>query len=413
MRINLDLHIHSKYSAATSKRMDLPTIAREAAKKGIGIVGTGDCLHPRWLAEVMRLEKKDGLYHLGKTLFALSVEVEDISRVHHLILVPEASKAHELRETFIPHSSNIDSDGRPNISLTAPEIADAALEAGCIIGPGHAFTPWTGLYAHHPSLDECYGDLASKIRFVELGLSADTDYADRIEELQGRALLSNSDAHSPWSNKLAREFVQMEIEDQSFAEVEMALKSSGGRHLTLNVGLYPEEGKYNRTACTRCYRQYKAGEMDDLAGRCPCGGMIKLGVRDRVEYLADWPEVSHPPFRPPYLHLIPLAEIIAMALGHKGIHTAGVQRCWNELVAGTSEIEVLVEADLGLLKADRRVIEAIEAFRRGDVVVTPGGGGRYGSICLPGGRLSEKEEKRAPAPAKETQRSLFEFGDGS
>lgn len=398
MKVNADLHIHSRFSAAVSKDMTLPEIAREAIKKGVKVVGTGDCLHHKWQEEIKALPESEGLFHLDGVFYALTVEVEDAHRIHHLIFVPSISKAEELRESFSPKSSTLDSDGRPKIHLEGAAIADLALEAGCLIGPSHSFTPWTGIYAHYKSLDECYQEHADDVRYIELGLSADTDYADRIAELESRTFLSNSDAHSPKSNKLAREFNQLEISELSFRDICRALKREGGCHPTLNVGFYPEEGKYNRTACTSCYTQYTAQQMEELKGKCTvCGGRIKLGVRDRVDSLADYPEPKHPAHRPPYLHLIPLAEIIAMALGVKSPYTAKVQKIWNELTSDRTEIEVLVETELSELKAEPKVIEAIEAFRLGKVIVKPGGGGKYGEVALPQGA------------AKEKQKSLFDF----
>lgn len=400
MKVNLDLHIHSKYSAATSGKMDLATIAREAEKKGIRMVATGDCLHPGWMAEVAALPERDGLFLIEDTAFVLTTEVEDSSKVHHLIVVPCPSKASELREAFSARSAGLDSEGRPALRMTPPEIADAALEADCLIGPSHAFTPWTGLYAHYKSLEECYQERSSQIRYIELGLSADSDYADRISELEGRTFLSNSDAHSPWPNKLGREFNQMEMEDLSFEGLRRAILREGGCGPTLNVGLYPEEGKYNRTACTRCFRCFSMEEMNERRGRCGCGGLIKLGVKDRVEMLADLPEPNHPDHRPPYIHMIPLAEIIAMALGVKSVYSSRVQRIWNQFVREKSEIEVLMQADYSELSSEEAVINAVSAFRSGDVVLEPGGGGRYGSISL----RAVKEERKT-----EDQRSLFDF----
>jgi uncharacterized protein (TIGR00375 family) len=399
MKVNMDLHIHSRYSAAVSKDMNLPEIAREAAKKGVKIVGTGDCLFPRWLDVIRALPERDGLFILGETLFALTVEVEDAHRVHHLILLPDLSKAKELKEGLESRSTNLGADGRPRVSMNGAEIADLVLEAEGLIGPSHAFTPWTGMYAHFRSLTECYQEKAEAVGFIELGLSADSDYADRIAELSSRTFLSNSDAHSPRTNKLAREFNQMELQNLSYQDLCLAIRRMRGRMPTLNVGFYPDEGKYNRTACTRCFRQYTARQKDELLGHCPvCGGLIKLGVKDRVDALADYPQPVHPDHRPPYLHLIPLAEIIARALGHKSPLTAGVQRIWNELTTGMTEIEVLVEVDLAELKTETKVVEAIRAFREGKVVVCPGGGGKYGEIRLP---VAES--------CKEGQRSLFDF----
>jgi len=399
MKANVDLHIHSKYSAATSRDMDLHEISADARKKGVKIMGTGDCLHSRWLGEIRELPEKDGVFILDETSFVLTVEVEDSHRVHHLLMVPEVSKALELRERLSGKSVTLDTDGRPKLHLTGAEIADLALETGCMIGPSHAFTPWTGIYAYYKTLSDCYLEHADKIPYIELGLSADTNYADRIAELKERTFLTNSDAHSPRSNKLAREFNQMEMEDVSFDCLKKAILRQGGNHPTLNVGFYPEEGKYNRTACTRCFAQYSAEEMAALKHRCTvCGGIIKLGVRDRVESLATYKEPVHPDHSPPYLHLIPRAEIIAMALGNKSPNTSGVQKRWSDLVEGRTEIEVLVEANLSELSAEPRVIDAIEAFRSGKVVVTPGGGGKYGEVSLP--RAEENREK---------QKSLFDF----
>lgn len=393
MKINADLHIHSKYSAAVSRDMDLPEIAREAKKKGVGIVGTGDCLHLKWLKGIRALTESDGLFALDDIRFVLTVEVEDRHRVHHLIILPDIAKAMELRERFSGRTTTLDSDGRPKLHMEGAEIADAAVEAGCLIGPSHAFTPWTGLYASYRSLQECYQEHAEAVSFIELGLSADTDYADRIAELSTRTFLSNSDAHSPRSNKLAREFNQLDLHNPSFEGLRNAITRENGQRITLNVGFYPEEGKYNRTACTRCNRQYTAQRMEELQGRCPeCGGQIKLGVRDRVESLANFAKPVHPDHRPPYLHLIPLAEIIAMALGIKSALASGVQRRWNELVEGRTEIEVLMEADLVELKAEPKVIEAIEAFRAGKVIVKPGGGGKYGEVTLPEQSVSREQK---------------------
>ena len=405
MLVNLDLHIHSRYSMAVSRDMGLEQIASGAAHKGVKIVGTGDCLHPLWLESIKKLPEEGGLRRLGDTLFLLSVEVEDAKRVHHLILLPEISKAEELAEGFLPYSNNLQEDGRPRLHLSGAQIADLALEAGGLVGPAHAFTPWTGMYAYFRSLRECYQEKAEQIGFIELGLSADSDYAGRISELSDRTFLSNSDAHSPRTNKLAREFNQMEVEGCSFQEVALAIRREKGRGPRLNAGFFPGEGKYNRTACTRCFHQYSAKEMNDLLGRCPqCRGQIKLGVTDRIDLLADCDLPRHPSHRPPYLHLIPLGEIIALALGHKSPMTAGVQRLYNSITGHKTEIEVLLDEDLtgpDYAEAEPKVIGAIEAFRLGQVMVIAGGGGRYGQIHLP---LQNEAVK-----AKEMQRSLFDF----
>ncbi len=400
MHVNADLHIHSKYSMATSPKMDLPTLAAESRKKGIQLVATGDCLHPKWLAEIRNMREENGVFSLDNTHFVLTTEVEDANQVHHLLIVPSVAKAEELYEFMKPHSGNIDSDGRPNVRLTGVEIAQAAKDAGALIGPAHAFTPWTAMYAYHNSLKDCYGDMAGYIYLIELGLSADTSYADRIQELSCLTFLTNSDAHSPYVNKLAREFNRFEMEDISFEELSMAIIREKGRKPLLNVGMPPEEGKYNESACIRCFRHYTLRESMTMSWKCSCGGTIKKGVKDRVNELASYDAPHHPPHRPPYLHLIPLSEIIAMAIG-TGTNTKGVQKIWDTLIRRYgSEVTVLVDADISEQEVDGRVVGAIMAFREGKVRVIPGGGGQYGRVELGG-----KAQGKAPEP----QKSLFDF----
>jgi len=402
MLVNADLHIHSKYSMATSEKMDLPTLATESRKKGIQLVATGDCLHPGWLAQIKRLKDENGIFKLNETFFVLTVEVEDINQVHHLLIVPSISKAEELYEFMKPRSKDIDSDGRPNVRLNGEEIAEVAKAAGALIGPSHAFTPWTAMYAYHKSLGDCYGDMVDYIYFLELGLSADTSYADRISELRCLTFLTNSDAHSPYVNKLAREFNRFEMEGISFDELKMAIIREKGRKPVLNVGIPPEEGKYNESACSRCYKHYTLRESIIKSWKCSCGGSIKKGVKDRVNELASYDEPRHPPHRPQYLHLIPLSEIIAIALG-TGANTKGVSGIWNTLIERYgSEVAVLVDADIRNSGLDERVKNAIIAFRCGKVKVHPGGGGQYGRI-----ELSETGAKNKNNC--EPQKSLFDF----
>jgi len=408
MLINADLHIHSKYSMATSPKMDLPTLATESRKKGIQLVATGDCLHPSWLAEIKKLKEENGIFELHNTNFILTTEVEDINQVHHLLIVPSVSKAEELYEFMKPHSKDIDSDGRPNVRLGAQEIAEAAISAGALVGPAHAFTPWTAMYAYHNSIKECYGDMADHIYFIELGLSADTSYADRIAELQCLTFLTNSDAHSPYVNKLAREFNRFKMEDVSFDELKMAIIREKGREPVLNVGMPPEEGKYNESACIRCFKHYTIRESVMKSWKCSCKGTIKKGVKDRINELATYNEPKYPAHRPKYVHIIPLSEIIAKALGI-GPNTKGVQAIWKALIDkyGT-EISVLVDADINNSGIDERVISAIIAFKEGKVKVCPGGGGQYGTVELPGSDAYDAGKNCAKNG--ETQRSLLDFG---
>ncbi|WP_406658211.1 TIGR00375 family protein [Methanolobus sp. ZRKC2] len=405
MKINADLHIHSKYSMACSKKMDLPTIAEEAAKKGIDLVATGDCIHPKWMKEIRDNAIDDEKIIIGNTNFSITTEIEDRNRVHHLLILPSISKAQELAEIMGKHG-NLATDGRPTVHLDGSEIAEIARDVEALIGPCHAFTPWTAMYAYHDSLKSCYGDMTDYVSFLELGLSADSNYADRISELHRLTFLSNSDAHSPYSNKLAREFNQMEVPDISFEGLKKAILRENNYKVTLNIGFYPQEGKYNESACIKCFTHYSLEESVSHKWKCSvCGGRIKKGVFDRVNELADLSEPMHPDHRPPYLHLMPLSEIIMMALGHASINTKGVQDAWDSLLGKFGdELNVLLYAepeDMGFV--DNRIVDAIIAFRERKVILHPGGGGKYGWIEMP------EEKKEKSGAGEKNQSSLFDF----
>ncbi|AKB55892.1 DNA helicase II [Methanosarcina barkeri 227] len=371
---------------ASSRRMELPTIAREASKKGMELIGTADCTHPKWLEEIKRVSVSDEEIRIDEIYFIPTTEIEDRNRVHHLLILPSVSKAEELAERIAPFG-NLEADGRPSVRLNGTELAEIAKDVGALIGPCHAFTPWTALYGYHDSLKSCYGDMTDYISFLELGLSADSDYADRIQDLHRLTFLSNSDAHSPYTNKLAREFTQFDVPELTFDGLKKAILREQGYKATLNVGFFPEEGKYNRSACIKCFTQYPLSEAVENKWRCPvCGGVIKKGVFDRVNELADFKEPKHPEYRPPYLHLIPLAEIIQMALGHASVQTKGVQTAWNKLIERFgNEVKALIYSEPEDLKVvgDDRIVNAILAFRKGNVIIHPGGGGQYGWLELP------------------------------
>lgn len=367
--------------------MELPLIAREGELKGLDLIGTGDALHPEWWKHLQENLKGQGIYSIGnsRVKFLITTEVEDFKRVHQLILLPSLEAAEELREKFKKYSNNLGQDGRPNLKLSGAEIVDLVREVEGLVGPAHAFTPWTAVYKEYDSLKDCYQDALKHVKFLELGLSADTYLADRIPELEGLTFMSNSDTHSPWPHRLGREFNRLEVEELNFSEIEKAISREQGRKFTLNVGLNPQEGKYHLTSCTRCFLRFKVEDALSLKWRCPeCRGMIKKGVRDRIEELAKWKEPHHPHHRPPYIHILPLAEVISLMLGITTIPSKKIEEKWDSLVKKFgSEINVLVDADVGdIKKEDLRVGKIIEKFRTGKMRYVPGGGGQYGKPAL-------------------------------
>ncbi|AFL94481.1 phosphohydrolase [Thermococcus cleftensis] len=415
MLVDADLHIHSRYSKAVSKAMTIANLAENARFKGLGIVGTGDILNPKWEEELLRNAERvdEGTYERNGIRFLLTAEVEDGKRVHHVLIFPSISTVREMREELRKHSHDIDTEGRPHLNLPAAEIADLANELGVLIGPAHAFTPWTSLYKEYDSLKEAYD--GAKIQFLELGLSADSEMADRIKAHHSLTYLSNSDAHSPMPHRLGREFNRFEVRDATFEEIRKAILRRGGRKIVLNAGLDPRLGKYHLTACSRCYAKYSPEEARAFRWKCPkCGGRIKKGVRDRILELADTDE--RPKDRPPYLRLAPLAEIIAMVIG-KGVETKAVRLIWERFLREFgSEIRVLVDVPLeSLAEVHEEVAKAVWAYREGKLIVIPGGGGKYGEIKLPEeirkASVEELEsvEVSVPEEGKPRQRSITEF----
>ncbi|MBI5679568.1 MAG: TIGR00375 family protein [Methanobacterium sp.] len=399
MIINSDLHVHSPYSMATSKNMLISTIAYQSKLKGLDLIGTGDAFHPEWLKiiESSTEPSKTGIYsvkesengskvQLLKTVdapeieaekckFILTAEIEDKNRVHQLIILPSIESAYEIREEL--PSKNINKEGRPRIDMDGAEIMDLVRDYNGLIGPSHAFTPWTSIYKEFDSIYNCYNDTPD---FLELGLSADTNMADRIEELQDIPFLSNSDAHSPWPHRLGREFNEIEIKEMTFNAFKDAIK---GKKVVGNYGFDPRLGKYHETGCVRCYQLFSIEEARKLKMRCPCGGLIKIGVKDRISDMAKWDEAHHPEFRPQYTHILPLAEIISIVYG-KGITTVFVQKIWKGLVQEFgSEIAVLIHVPLEeISKTDSKLAEVIMAFRENTLKIQPGAGGNYGKIML-------------------------------
>lgn len=380
MQINTDLHLHSKYSMATSKNMDIETLASQSKKKGLNLIATGDAFHTKWLNELeenLSEIKNNGIYQTNDssidTKFIITNEVEDNQRIHHLILIPSIDTAWDMRDEFIV--KNMDADGRPKIRMNAEEIFEIAHKYKCLIGPAHIFTPWTGLYKEYSSIYDCY---KQRPDFVELGLSADTNLADRIGELKDYTFLTNSDSHSPWPHRIGREFNTLEIDEYSFKAIADSIKKN---KVVKNYGLNPYMGKYHETGCSSCYKLYDIGEATRLKMKCSCGGRIKKGVKSRIDELSDYDEPKHPKDRPKYQYILPLAELISTAHS-KTIMTKYVQSRYDNLIdIFGNEIDVLTSIPLEKIEdVDKLIVPIIKSYRENNLSVIPGRGGQYGRI---------------------------------
>jgi len=419
---NLDLQLHGVYAGGVSKNMLVPIIAEQAKLKGIDAVSTADILHKKWFEHVKQgiVEESNGVFSdkNSKCFFVVGTGVESKDRAHHLIYLPDFSAAEQLREKLIGFGNpDCAMCGRPVLRLNAEQIAENVEEAKGIIGPAHSFTPYTGIYAHHDSVRKAYGGMAESISFIELGLSADSALADLIEENHSYSFLTSSDAHSPWPHRIGREFTRMKLKEPSFKEIRKAFERKQEKLITLNVGLNPKEGKYHLSACNACFTKYSAEQANQLNWKCmKCRGAIKKGVRDRIEELADFKEETHPDFRPPYMHSLPLAEIIQAAFGVNNINSQKVQSTWMDFVERFgNEINVLVDAEEEELnEVNQEVAKKVKAFREGLVLYIPGGGGNYGKpiICDSKEEFDSRKEileKDINASQVSGQKTLGEF----
>jgi len=303
--INVDFHIHSRHSGGTSPEMTIPNLAEGCVGKGLNVIGTGDATNPDWLHHLEKnlKETSDGIYSYkkSKTNFLITSEVEDTNRVHHLLLFPDLECAQLFRTAIMNSSVDINTEGRPHVKMNGSELVDLANDCDAMIGPCHAFTPWTSVYKAFDTLQDCYGQNLRYVKFLELGLSADSVMADRVEELKDLTFMTNSDAHSPWPHRVGREFNRVKVKETTFDEIKKAIERKSSRKFTLNVGWNPREGKYHETACTRCFLKFRPEDAMNMKRRCPeCNGIIKRGVKERIEELSGGRDSVHPEHRPPY-----------------------------------------------------------------------------------------------------------------
>jgi uncharacterized protein (TIGR00375 family) len=399
MRIVADLHIHSRFSYACSKEMEVERLAWWAKRKGISLLGTGDFTHPIYLTHLKQTlaPAEEGLFRLRAgerdVRFMLTVEVTNIFRhdgrlrkTHTLIFVPSFSVVERLNTQLADHGK-LALDGRPTLRCSARDLLKMVKETApeCEVIPAHVWTPWfsvLGSLSGFDSLAECYGDDVKYIRAVETGLSSDPAMNWRLSALDGIALISNSDAHSP--RKLAREANVLNC-DLSYSGVLNALLSRDPTRFLHTLEFFPEEGKYHLDGHRQCQVRLSPAETRHVNHLCPvCGKPLTVGVLHRVTALADRAAGYIPTNPIPAKYVIPLEEIIAAALGQKP-NTKRVTAAYNALLEqyGT-ELGILLDKDEEELAqaTPPRILAGILRARRGEVQITPGYDGAYGTLAL-------------------------------
>jgi len=438
MEFIADFHIHSHYSRATSKEMNLVSLYKWGQIKGIQVIGTGDFTHPAWFQEIREklVEAEPGLFTLKKELeeeivkevppscrtkegmrFLLTVEISciyskggKVRKVHMILAAPSFAAAAKINES-LSKVGNLMADGRPILGLDAKELVRIALAASpdCMLIPAHAWTPHFGVLGHSSgfnTLEECFEEFTPNITAIETGLSSDPAMNWRLSQLDNVTLVSNSDAHSP--GKLGREANRFNCE-LSYFEILDALKKGDSKRFTETVEFYPEEGKYHLDGHMNCNVSLMPEETQKLDGICPkCGKKLIIGVLNRVEKLADrkvetlnaegLSNVTPTAKRIPFRYLVPLPEILSdvLEVGHA---SKKVQQQYMELIAKLgNEFLILLDAPIEKIReaSSPLIAEAIQRVRTGKITFDAGYDGKFGVLHIfPQGEKPQAEDQMA------------------
>jgi Uncharacterized conserved protein len=422
MNFIADLHIHSRFSRATSKALNPRHLAAWARCKGINVLGTGDFTHPQWraeLAEQLVLDETTGLYRLAvepetldfmdskagpgmqesaDPLFLLQTEISSIykrggkvRKVHNLVFVPTLEDAERL-SLRLAQIGNLNADGRPILGLDSRDLLEIMLECapGSVMIPAHVWTPWFALFGSKSGFDrleDCYGDLSEHIFALETGLSSDPAMNRLISRLDGYALVSNSDAHS--GANLGRE-ANLFAGHPSYTGMFAALRASARREDQSNLDcrflgtmeFYPDEGKYHLDGHRACNVVLEPKESLALGNICPvCGKPLTVGVLHRVLELADRETTPDLPREPEVRPLIPLAEVVGEILG-VGPASRRVQERYSSLLRDLGpELDILCRLPEADIRAHWEPLgEAVARMRRGQVYREGGYDGEYGTV---------------------------------
>ncbi|MDI6852897.1 MAG: UvrD-helicase domain-containing protein [Deltaproteobacteria bacterium] len=418
MEVIADLHIHSRFSIATGQQADLEHLDLWGRYKGVQVVGTGDCTHPAWLAELAeKLEPvADGTYELKQNFvlpldikgpaweevrpvrFLITGEVSTIykkggrvRKVHLLLVLPGLAAAERLSRR-LGRLGNVTADGRPILGLDAKHVLELTLEVDpdSLVIPAHIWTPWfsaLGAKSGFDSLEECFEERLEDIYALETGLSSDPPMNWQVSGLDRFLLVSNSDAHSP--PKVGRE-ANIFLTPPVYADLMRAIRTKEGFAGTLEF--FPEEGKYHLDGHRKCGLRLAPEEAKRLEGRCPqCQKPLTLGVMHRVLDLADRKNGNPPTGAKPFESLIALPEILGEVL-EANPGTKKVNHLYFRLLAKLGpELSILRHVSLEHIAREGGglLAQAMGKMRRGEVTINAGYDGVYGDV-----RLLTPEERR-------------------
>ncbi len=419
MDIISDLHIHSRFSRATSTQLDLENLEKYAKIKGVNLLGTGDFTHPNWIKELKDnleedetgvLKTKSGFPFILQTEISLIYTQENKGRRIHLILLAKNFEVVEQINEYLGRLGRLDYDGRPIFNKSCIELVESLknIDDSIEIIPAHIWTPYFSIFGSMSGFDsmkECFKEQAKHIYALETGLSSDPSLNWRLSQLDKYALVSFSDSHSFWPWRIGRETTIFDLKELTYKNLINAIRTKNGLKMTMEF--WPHEGKYHYSGhrlCNVCLSPKEALKVKDI---CPeCGKKITVGVAERIEELADRPEGFIPKGAVPFKNLIPLSELIA-GVTKSGISTKKVWCEYNTLIKtfGT-EMNILLNIDESKLKeaTSDKIASVIIRNRNQKIPFKPGFDGVYGEPVF-NGNETQKEEGLKP---KRKQITLFD-----
>ena len=401
MKIIADLHIHSRFSRATSLMMNVENLVLNAEKKGLNLLGTGDFTHPRWLKELRGALSDDQDTHLFKpsqkpesnVRFILTGEVctnfesdGKSKRIHNFLLAASFDDAAQINDRLAKFG-DLDQDGRPTLDMSAAELVEevTSVSSGNEIIPAHIWTPWFslfGAFSGFDSIPDCYEDASDKIHALETGLSSDPPMNWRWSKLDKYVLLSNSDSHSPWPWRLGREANLFEMDEPTYESLVESIRTRDRSVLQGTIEVNPAYGKYHWTGHRKCAFSVPPQKAVELNNLCPiCHRRLTEGVDQRVFELSDRPQGFVPEDAIPFTYLLPLSEIIAAVTGSSSLYSPSVQETYTRLIASLgNELKVLLSCSKESIaeSVGPDIAQAILEVRNGRVEIIPGYDGVYG-----------------------------------
>jgi PHP family Zn ribbon phosphoesterase len=389
MKFFADFNIHSKYSRGTHPDMEIPTLAKWAKLKGLGLLGTGDFTHPQWLVELKKFLKPSsgrGVYEFEDVRFLLTTELVCVYsrggrtyKINHLVFAPHFSGADKIIDA-LEHIGDLETEARPSVNLSAEDLVKTVLSASpeALVVPAHAWGLHHSLFSPqfgYNSLIDAYGEQANRVPILETGLCSDPALCRQWKGLDGRTLISNSDAHKP--SELGREANLFDC-PLDYRDITTSLVKGDRSRFLGTLEMFPEEDRYHGSGHRAC-RSMADGKKKD----CPvCGNLYSVGVLDRVCSLRDRSPQEAALEAEPFHRIISLQNIIADALGFQS-DAESVQKMYLGIVTHEGpELDILVHWTEDQLRQGLppRVAEGVLALRRGAVGIDPGYDGASGRV---------------------------------